>query len=145
MKKQLMAASILLFGTVIAHAQDGQPGAHFIENWDMNEDGSVSFAEAEERRIDIFLSFDANDDGALDADEYREFDAARDADMEGQKGHGAGRMRRVAEGMTLAFNDVDGNGQVTRDEFVGKTAEWFAMIDRDGSQLVTVSDFGPRQ
>lgn len=65
-----------------------QPGAHFIEMWDLDENGSVSIEEARERRGDISNTFDANDDGVLSAEDYVLFDEAREADM---KEHGIGQ------------------------------------------------------
>ena len=39
-------------------------------------------------------------------------------------------------------NDVDGDGQVSRDEFLARTPDWFAKMDRDGNGSVTTEDFG---
>jgi len=125
-----------------AFAQQGQPGAHFVENWDLNEDGAVTVEEAAEKRGDVFLSFDANEDGYLDAEEYVAFDEARANDEEGQVGQGGGG-KRPSEGMTLQANDLDGDGRVSRDEFVGHSADWIAEIDRNGDGVVTTDDFGP--
>ncbi|KAF0174313.1 MAG: EF hand domain-containing protein [Rhodobacteraceae bacterium] len=44
--------------------------------------------------------------------------------------------------MMRAFNDTDGDGLVSRDEFMAKTADWFAKMDRNGDGNVTVDDFG---
>jgi Ca2+-binding EF-hand superfamily protein len=41
-----------------------------------------------------------------------------------------------------SFNDEDGDGAVSREEFVGRTAEWFAMMDQTGDGTITVEDFG---
>jgi Ca2+-binding EF-hand superfamily protein len=144
----LLIAAIAL-GTA-AYAGQGQPGAHFVENWDFNEDGQVSRAEATERRGDIFTTFDDNDDNILTAAEYVAFDEARDADHEGLeqgngngqgKGQGGGEYGR-GEGMMLEFNDINGDGQVTRDEFMARTADWFARMDRNGDGAITTGDFG---
>ena len=128
----------------------GKPGAHFVENWDLDKDGRVTADEARERRSDVFASFDANDDGYLDAEEYVLFDEARANDQknhegEGQgKGHGQGK-RNPANGMKLEANDTDKDGKVSRDEFLDNAAGWIAMIDRDGDGVVTTDDFGPRK
>ena len=45
-------------------------------------------------------------------------------------------------GMMRGFNDGDGDGRVSREEFTSRTADWFAMMDRDGNGQVTVDDFG---
>lgn len=138
----LVAAIILL--PLSATAQN-RPGAHFLENWDLDSNGTVTLSEAEERRGDIFLSFDANDDGFLDAAEYTVFDEARANDMTGNEdGHGQGQgMKRVQEGMTVTFNDTDADGRVSLSEFVTRTVDWVAMIDRNGDGSITADDFGP--
>lgn len=58
-------------------AAQGAPGSHFIENWDLNADGTVTHAELEEKRGDVFYMFDADENGMLNADEYASFDEAR--------------------------------------------------------------------
>ncbi|MCB1508079.1 MAG: EF-hand domain-containing protein [Hyphomicrobiaceae bacterium] len=135
-----------LFGLVLAGsalAQSGQPGLHFIEVWDLDQNGTVTLEEAEQRRGDVFLSFDADGNGVLDAEEYAVFDEARASDAQ-QHGTGMGRGgQRAQEGMTLAYNDTDVNGEVTREEFLARTADWLALIDRNGDGAVTAEDFGP--
>lgn len=138
MSKRLTA--ILL--ACLALPVQAQPGAHFIENWDLNEDGQVTLAEATERRDDVFVTFDADDDGRIDAGEYKMFDEARAADMEGQNGHGNGPMKTAEAGMHLAYNDVDDDGVVSREEFLARAPDWFAEMDRNGDGVVTTSDFG---
>ncbi|MGP6087298.1 EF-hand domain-containing protein [Antarctobacter jejuensis] len=130
-----------------AFAQRGNPGAHFVENWDLDGDGAVTVAEATERRGDVFSSFDANDDGFLDAQEYVLFDEAREEDMKNNAvGHGGGLgrggMMRAADGMLLVHNDADGDGKVSREEFTTNAAAWIAQMDRTGDGVVTTDDFG---
>jgi len=126
-----------------ALAENQQPGAHFIENWDLDGDGAVSLEDITTRRGDVFLTFDADENGVLDAEEYVFFDEARANDMEnnGEKGNGNG-MRRASDGMTLAFNDIDGNGDVSREEFLARAGDWMALLDRNGDGSVTTADFG---
>lgn len=126
-----------------ALAQQGQPGQHFVENWDLDQDGAVTAEEAARHRDEVFYMFDANEDGFLDAEEYVAFDEARANDMDGQRGHGQGAMKRAADGMTLGNNDTDADGKVSRDEFVGNAAAWIAGMDRNGDGVVTTADFGP--
>lgn len=128
-----------------ALAEQGQPGAHFVENWDLDGNGAVTVAEATERRGDVFLTFDADEDGFLDAEEYVFFDQARANDMEGQGGHGKGAAKRAADGMLLERNDTDGDGKVSRDEFLTNAAGWITGMDRNGDGVVTTADFGPKK
>jgi hypothetical protein len=133
-----MAAATLL--PLTAMAQDG-PGTHFLQSWDLDENGVVTPTEAEERRGDVFLTFDAGEDQFLDAEEYALFDEARANDMENMgNGHG---MQNAQKGMTLVFNDIDADGLVSRDEFIARTADWIQLLDRDADGGVTAADFGP--
>lgn len=146
MKLFTTLTAALILGTGAAFATENQPGAHFIENWDMNGDGSVSVADATEKRGDVFYMFDQNEDGYLDAQEYVLFDQTRAEDAANNGGgHGKGNMKRMQEGMTLGFNDVNGDGKVSKDEFLTRTAAWIEMADRDGDGVISEADFGPRQ
>jgi hypothetical protein len=141
-------ASLTLAALLVASpalAQQGQPGAHFLESWDADMDGAVTVAEATARRGDVFFMFDANEDGLIDAAEYVVFDETRARDMEGQGAHGQGAMRRADAGMTLAFNDVDADGAVSREEFLAQVPAWIALMDNDGDDVVTAADFGPNR
>lgn len=125
-----------------AIAQQGKPGAHFLENWDLNEDGQVTVAEATEKRGDVFYMFDQDENGALDAAEYDLFDETRKADMDANAGGHRGPMRKVSQAMAREFNDVDKDGTVTEEEFLSQVPAWFSMMDRDGDEVLTSSDFG---
>ena len=141
MIKTLLTLTALALPTATL-AQQGNPGGHFVENWDLDSNSQVSLAEAEERRNDIFTTFDMNEDGQLDAEEYKAFDEARAADMQGQGDHGQNGLKGVNAGMMRSFNDTDGNGTVSREEFTSHTAAWFERMDRNGDGVVTTADFG---
>lgn len=144
-----MRAALVTLALVLAApaaAQDMKPGLHFIENWDFDANGAVSLDEATERRADIFTTFDADENDVLSPDEYDLFDEARQNDMEmnaaavgGPVGGGMGGFDRS---MRREVADLDGDGNVTREEFVGGTPAWFAMRDRDGNGAITIADFG---
>ena len=144
----ILAAAALLIA-LPALAQN-QPGAHFIEMWDLDENGSVSIEEARERRGDIFHTFDADDDGILSAEDYVMFDEAREADMKEHgigKGHGQGQGQAMGEhsaamSMTRENADLDGDGQVTREEFITGVDLWFPKQDRNGDGVISAEDFG---
>lgn len=140
MYKLTLTALALVLATA-ASAQQGQPGRHFVDNWDQDGDGAVTLAEATDRRDMVFGTFDANEDGFLDAEEYDLFDEARANDMADNGGHGAG-MQRLGQGLMRDFNDTDGDGMVSKDEFLTRTGDWFAMIDTNGDGVVTTDDFG---
>lgn len=159
MMRSFLAVTVLTLGmSGMAQAEMGNPGAHFVQNWDQDGDGAVSLEEARTKRDDLFTSFDADEDGQLSSEEYAAFDEMRTADQEamraemsaiagGGMGNGMGQgmgsgMKGAEGGMIRAFNDTDGDGLVSRDEFVGRTPAWFAMMDRNGDEQVTEDDFG---
>ena len=155
MKRLFGPVAVSLALTGAAFAQQGSPGAHFVQNWDQDGDGLVSLEEVRTKRDDLFTSFDADDDGTLSPAEYAAFDKMRADDQEqmreemGGKGQGQGNgkgkgmgLKGAEGGLMRAFNDGDGDGQVSHEEFVGHTADWFAMMDRTGDGQVSEDDFG---
>ena len=46
------------------------------------------------------------------------------------------------QGMLRAYNDLDGDGLVSRDEFMARVPDWFSMMDRNGDGTVSEEDFG---
>jgi hypothetical protein len=164
MKRTLTFAALTLALSGTAFAQQGNPGAHFVQNWDEDGDGIILLEEAQTKRDNLFTTFDADEDEKLSPEEYVAFDEMRAADQEtmreemgamagggvGQgkgKGMGMGQgmgpgMMRAEGGMNRGFNDADGDGLVSREEFVGRTPEWFAMMDSDGNGKITEDDFG---
>ncbi|KZM50423.1 EF-hand domain-containing protein [Labrenzia sp. OB1] len=146
MKTSVLAIAALMTLTAVPTVLAGdRPGAHFIENWDLNSDGEVTAEEARERRSDVFASFDANEDGYLDAEEYELFDEARAQDMADNEPARMGRgARNPANGMRLEVNDIDGDGKVSEEEFLDNAPDWIARIDRNGDGVVSLVDFGPR-
>jgi len=134
----IIAAALVLAATSIASAE--MRGEHFVKNWDLDGDGKVTAAEALERRATIFLTFDANEDAFLDADEYKVFDEARANDM-ADRPHRGQRMRAAANGMRLEANDRDGDGRVSRGEFLAQADAWIIAMDRNGDEVISVEDF----
>ena len=148
MNRLTIAAAALMLAAPLsippASAQQGVPGGHFIENWDLDRDGTVTPLEANTKRDELFTMFDADESGTLDSTEYDLFDETRDADMvTNAGGKGRGPMQPVVEGLVRGFNDTDGDGLVSREEFSARTSDWFPLMDRDGDGLVTPADFGP--
>lgn len=139
------AAAVLLSTAAIAGGSgEGAHGTKFIEEWDINGDGQVSADDVASRRADIFATFDENDDGVLSAAEYTTFDETRAAAHAEEDGMGNGGDRKAEVGFTLQFNDVNSDGKVTLEEFLSKSADWLAILDRNGDGVITTADFGPK-
>lgn len=164
----LFIALPLAGAAVVALAQPADFRNHFMEEWDLNADGKITLEEITERRGNVFLSFDANEDGVLDTDEQALMAEMRDSqhgEMGAQgkgmghgqgmgqgKGHGQGmmgqgkgmgRMQMAAEaGMHQGrMFDTDNDGKWSRDEFVGFSSAWLARMDADGDSVITTADF----
>ncbi len=152
----ILTAVALILMTAPAFAQV-VPGEHFIENFDLNEDGYVTLDEAREKRGEIFYMFDQDENGALDSEEYDLFDEVRAADHEdfgepggqgnggGNGGNGRGNGGNQGSAMTREVTDLNGDGFVTEEEFLAATEPWFLRKDRNGDSKITTEDFGPRR
>lgn len=133
-----LAAGLLAATTALAQAT---PGDQFLANWDLDGNGTATNAELREMRASVFLTFDANEDGALDAEEYVMFDEARANDVSNYQAEQRAQMQKVADGMSLPASDTDGDGRVTRDEFLAGADRWFAQLDRNADGGITLDDF----
>ena len=144
MTKLTVLATIAILTPFASFAED-TPGSHFMLNWDLDESGAVTVAEVTERRDMVFNMFDQDENGSLNAEEYVMFDETRAADMENNAGGGHGQGGdRMQEGLTLGFNDTDGDGEVSKAEFLERSGAWVTMVDRDEDGAITAADFGPR-
>ena len=142
-----LAATFCL--STAAFAQQGKPGANFLDQWDLNADGQVTLAEAREKRADVFRMFDKDDSQTLTAPEWDAITThiAAEESQKGQgqgqgQGHGGGPGQFVHAAMQPGFNDADKDGTVTAAEFEAATDALFPQIDRNGDGVVTVADFG---
>ncbi|MFN4203898.1 MAG: EF-hand domain-containing protein [Tabrizicola sp.] len=145
MKPILAAAALAFLAAGPLLAQQGNPGQHFLEQWDADADGRVTPAEVTAKRSDVFAMFDQDSNQVLSAAEWALVEEHMAMDMgNGGQGHGmnmAAPGRAVHEAMTPAFNDADGNGEVTMAEFEAASAKLFPMMDADGDGAVTTADF----
>lgn len=135
-----MAAAAYLLSATAALSQT-TPGGQFMDNWDLDGNGTATIEELREMRANVFLTFDANEDGALDAEEYVMFDEARQNDVDNYQGAQRGQMQRVADRMSLAASDLDKDGKVTREEFLAGADSWFVELDKNADGGITLDDF----
>jgi Ca2+-binding EF-hand superfamily protein len=77
----------------------------------------------------------------MSPEEHDLFDEARAKDM-AEKGVGGGGNRNPANGMLREVTDADGDGSVSREEFMTAVPAWFKAMDRNGDGVVTTADFG---
>lgn len=145
MRVATILPALLIAMTGAAWAQQGNPGQHFLEQWDSDADGRVTADEVTTRRRDIFYMFDQDSDGSLNGAEWAL--VAEHMEMElGTGGEGQGLNmaapgKAVHEAMTPAFNDADADGTVTAAEFDAASAMLFPMMDADSDGAVTTADF----
>ena len=118
---------------------------HFMENWDLNEDGKVTPAEATEKRGEIFVMFDQDENDVLDTSEYDLFDETRKGQHEANKEDTSRGGRNATQGMNRGFTDANGDGKVTKEEFMAAGDAGFARRDKNGDGSLTKDDFGPRR
>lgn len=140
MHRTVLVALLLALAAPV-HAQEAA-ASRYIEVWDLNSDGAVALAEIERMRGNIMGRFDENADDVLDATDYVAFDAARTEDItDFDAAADQATMRRIADGLSLTANDANGDGAVSRAEFIAGAATWLADLDRDGDGAVTAADF----
>ena len=117
--RSILAAVAIAVGACaapsLAHASALE---HFMETWDLDGDGRITLEEIRQERGRLLQSFDSNGDGTLDQAEYAEFDTSRAAGVGSAPPEERVKMKRIAEGMSLVRNDGDGDGRVSRTEFI---------------------------
>ncbi len=163
-----LATAVMLVLATPCLAQQGNPGAQMMAQWDGDADGKVTLEEAITKRGDVFYMFDGDNDGTLSAEdwamvaEHMAMEMEIKAETQGQaraNGMGQGMGQGVGKGagqgmgnimgpgaamrqaMTPAFNDTDGDGLVTDVEFTAATQKLFPMLDRNGDGVLTMDDF----
>lgn len=90
-----------------------------MNNWDLDGNGTATIEELREMRSSVFLSFDSNENGTLDAEEYVMFDEARQNDVNNYEGAQRAQMQKVADRMSQPLSDLDKNadGGITLHDF----------------------------
>lgn len=146
MKPTLLFAAIALAAAPLSAQQsedDFQPGVNFLTSWDLDEDGTITLEELQERRRDIFTAFDENEDGSLSLDEFAAYDAARTDTM--QRPDDRGQGGRGEQALSLRASDTDNDGAVSLEEFLAASGSWMELLDRNSDDVVSIDDFGMGQ
>jgi Ca2+-binding EF-hand superfamily protein len=113
----LSAACLAAMAVTSAHAASRTPGAA-LEKADTNHDGYVTREEFKASRAAQFARLDRNGDGAVMLSEYPRL----------AKSNGA-RAQKLK--MVIGHADRDGDGKVTRAEFVDGPSPLFDRADSD--------------
>lgn len=116
-------------------------GAAMLQMWDSDGDGTVTLAEVQMRRADIFSAFDANGDDLLTAEEMALMDDMRAMQQEEIARGGQRQGQGKASGKGQGDNHGMGGGPITRADFVGSSADWLAKKDRNGDGVITAAEF----
>jgi Ca2+-binding EF-hand superfamily protein len=125
MLRMLTAAALLSLLSASSMAQGMRHGGEgMFERADANNDGSVTKEELIAGRGQQFAKFDRNSDGYLDSDDVPKRMAER------RKKNGAG-----GEMLGGQF-DTDGDGKVTKDEFINGPTLIFDRVDNDKNNML---------
>lgn len=127
MFRTIIAALLLSAGACPALAQSQDPVQQLLANFarvDVNGDGAISRAEYRTAQEARWPQIDRNGDGFLTLDDFPRI--------------AAGRARtQLAE---IAYLDANGDGRISRSEFVDGEPPLFRRADRNGDGSLTRSE-----
>lgn len=127
-----LATSGCAFGAARAVAQASRPDlGQMLERADANGDGAVTREEFTQARARMFERLDRNSDGFWTKDDTPRLAARR------------GRGERIAE--ALIALDKDGDGKVSRDEFVNTPGLMFQRADMNHDGTVDAKELAAFQ
>ena len=151
MLKSIILGTLLVTsaGVATAHARQGGPGP-MLSQADKDGDGAISRDEFRNSRAEHFARMDRNSDGYLDEADRRTDAKAAQADAETNadrpaRGMGGKRMhKRMHKGMShkamLERLDADGDGRLSKDEFVDGAMPMFDKADADGNGVLDAGE-----
>lgn len=96
-----------------------------LERADLDEDGRITRDEFAEARARNFAQLDRNKDGFLDKSD------ASGRRLGRARGGGGERLQQAMD-----FIDSNGDGRISREEFVGGRAIMFDRADSNGDQVI---------
>ena len=137
MRMHLVAAAILGATMATASAQGGGGMAGRIAAMDLNHDGSITKAEARTARETEFRATDADHDGFISQAERD----ARRAQFAAMRPEGAGgKGKRGGDHGGGGHQDVNGDGKVSRDEFMNAPYRMFERIDTNHNDVLEAAE-----
>jgi hypothetical protein len=115
-----LTAIIALTGGMAFAQETFVAGQDFMLSWDLDGDGQVTLAEAQERRESIFYMFDLDGNGVYSADEILGIDAHKAMEAELGKGVGQG-------GQAQAQGQMQGKSAVMAQANVQPTPQGYGV------------------
>jgi len=140
MKIKILLTAALVVTATGAFAQDLSE-KQFMRRVDRNKDGQVTLAEYQRYRNIVFKAADTDHNNVLSADELAK---RRDFVAQSMVDNGkldTVRTKRYITAGALTYNDANGDGAVSYDEWVSSISDWFAKADSNGDSLLTSADF----
>jgi Ca2+-binding EF-hand superfamily protein len=120
------AFALVFAGPALAKPKGEGGRGQMLQAADANKDGVISRAEATTAREQHFARMDVNDDGFLTKEDREAAKAARETER---------RARGGGEGPGRA--DTDGDGKISKAEFMAAPMPMFDRVDANGDGQIT--------
>ena len=109
-----------------------------ISGWSFGTDGTITWNDVEALRRQIFETFDADGDGALNSEEYTNFDHARAAAADADA---SSLLLRAVSGLGRNNTDANLDGSVSRMEMEDALRAWFTRVDQDNDGVISKGEY----